>query len=336
MIRGLLRPFVHFGLAMLIVLVGASNSSATEKKPDDQLRSASGSDGALRSVIQEPVVNRNAGKLERIHTQLERTRQRRDRRWKLEPAIAGTASSSLASAPSSAQEPPPGTPRELLPDLGQIGAQVALLLGFSTNPFAIDDGFLGGGAIDLPLFNVGGGKISYEIMVTHQTATTDVRFTSPLSAIGDLLAADGLGNTLTSQVLSSLRDLPAEEDLNLLTVLPFGLKYTITSFDHLRLRPYIVGSYGVYVIFTVQDPALTVDPRLQGDFVGGIVPQAMELTARGVPEGQGNVRFGGNVGGGVEFRFIGRSSVGFEYRYHKIDDTNGDFSTFVGKLGFHF
>ncbi len=73
-----------------------------------------------------------------------------------------------------------------------------------------------------------------------------------------------------------------------------------------------------------------------GAFIGGIAPQSMELTARGVPEGQGNVRFGGNVGGGVEFRFIGRTSVGFEYRYHKIDDTNGDFSTVVGKLGFHF
>src|SRR3546814_17363409 len=63
--------------------------------------------------------------------------------------------------------------------------------------------------------------------------------TSPLSAVGDLLAADGLGGTLTSQVLSSLKDLPAEEDLDLLTVLPFGLKYMATAIEHLRLRPSI-------------------------------------------------------------------------------------------------
>jgi hypothetical protein len=238
--------------------------------------------------------------------------------------------------PSFAQATPPGTPRELLPDLGQIGAQAALLLGISTNPFKADEGLLAGGYIDLPLFNVGGGKLSYEVAVTNQRATTDVRITSPLSAVGDLLAADGLGGTLTSQVLSSLKDLPTEEDLDLLTVLPFGLKYTATAFDHVRLRPYIVGALGVYVTITDQDPKLTVDPRLQGGFIGGIAPEAIELAARGVPEGQGDIRFGGNIGGGIEYRVVGRASAGFEYRFHKVEGTNGDFSSFVGKLGFHF
>lgn len=244
----------------------------------------------------------------------------------------------LVGAPNSsaAQGAPSGTPRELLPDLGQIGAQVAVLLGASTSPFKADNGFLAGGDIDLPLFNVGGGKISYEIAVTNQRATTDVLITSPLSAVGDLLAADGLGGTLTSRVLSSLKNLPAKEQLDLLTVLPFGLKYTITALDHHRLRPYIVGSFGVYVTITDQDPKLTVDPRLGGAFIGGIAPEAIQLTARGVPEGQGDIRFGGNVGGGIEIRFVRRSSVGFEYRFHKVEGTNGDFSTFVGKLGFHF
>lgn len=239
-------------------------------------------------------------------------------------------------APSLAQQAQPGTPRELLPDLGQIGAQVSLLLGVSRNPFEADQGLLAGGYIDLPLFRVGGGKISYEIGVTNQVATTDVRITSPLSAVGDLLAADGLGGTLTSRVLSSLKDLPAEEDLDLLTVLPFGLKYTITALDSHRVRPYIVGSFGVYVTITEQDPKLTVDPRLGGPFIGGIAPEAIELAARGVPEGQGDIRFGGNVGGGLEYRFVGRSSLGLEYRFHRVEGKNGDFSTFAGKLGFHF
>ncbi len=263
-------PFVHFWLAMLIVLVGAPNSSA------------------------QPL----------------------------------------------AQQAQPGTPREVLPDLGQIGAQVSLVLGISRNPFKADQGLLAGGQIDLPLFRVGGGKISYQIAVTNQVATTDVRITSPLSAVGDLLAADGLGKTLTSQVLSSLKDLPAKEDLDLLAVLPFGLKYTVMSLDHVRVRPYIVGSFGVYVTITEQTPNATlaaVDARLGGPFIGGIAPEAIELTARGVPEGQGDIRFGGNVGGGVEFRVAARSSLAFEYRFHKVEGArNGDFSNFVGKLGFHF
>lgn len=296
-------PFALFWLAMVIVLVGAPNSSAAEKNPEDQLPSANRSAGAIRLVIQKPVVTLNAGH----------------------------------PAPSLAQQAQPGTPRELLPDLGQIGAQVSLLLGVATNPFKADEGFLAGGQIDLPLFRVGGGKISYQIAVTNQRATTDVRITSPLSAVGDLLAADGLGNTQTSKVLSSLKNLPAKEDLDLLAVLPFGLKYTVMSLDHLRVRPYIVGSFGIYVTITDQNPGLPVGSGLNGGFIGGIAPESFELVARGVPEGQGDIRFGGNVGGGVEYRFIARSSLGFEYRFHKVEGArNTDFSTFAGKLAFHF
>lgn len=299
-------PFVHFWLAMLIVLVGAPNSSAAERKPEDQLPSANSSAGAIRSVFQAPVFGFKAGK----------------------------------PAPSLAQQGQPGTPRELLPELGQIGAQVSLLLGVARNPFEAEQGLLAGGQIDLPLVRVGGGKISYQIAVTNQMATTDVLITSPLSAVGDLLKADGLGGTLTSKILSSLKNVPAEEDLDLLTVLPFGLKYTVMSLDHVRVRPYIVGSFGVYVTITDQTPnanLAAVDSRLGGGFIGGIAPEAIELTARGVPEGQGDIRFGGNVGGGVEFRIAARSSLGVEYRFHKVGDgPNGTFSTVVGKIGLHF
>lgn len=332
--RGSRCPLVYFWLAMLTVLVDAPDSMAAQKNPDDP--SANKSAGAIRTVIQEPVVSLKAVQVEGIQTYIERIQEPQDRRCKFTSVGREGTASSLASVPSLAQQAPPGTPRELLPDLGQIGAQVSLLLGVSTTPFKADNGFLAGGHIDLPLFKVGGGKISYQIAVTNQRATTDVRITSPLSAVGDLLAADGLGGTLTSRVLSSLKDLPAEEDLDLLTVLPLGLKYTITRFDHHRLRPYIVGAFGIYVTITEQDPELTIDPRLVGPFIGGIAPEAIELTARGVPEGQGDIRFGGNVGGGVEYRFIGRSSLGFEYRFHKAEGTSSDFSTFAGKLGFHF
>lgn len=254
-----------------------------------------------------------------------------------------------ASAAGAADEPAPplpplaqdssgnsGTPRELLPDLGHIGAQVAVLAGGASSPFKADGAWLLGGVIDLPLANVPGGKLSYEIAITNQRASTDVTVTSPLSAVGDLLAADGLGGTVTSRVLASLKDLPATEKMDVLAVAPFGLKYTFTSLDHRRIRPYLVGAMSVYVTITEQDPHLTVDPRLGSAFIGGIAPEAIELTARGVPEGQGDIRFGGNVGGGLEVRVAGRGSIGVEARIHKIEGTNGRFATWLAKTGIHF
>lgn len=253
-------------------------------------------------------------------------------------SIAGAAGEPAPPAPSPAGEPQgsPGTPRELLPDLGQIGAQVSVLAGGATSPFKADNGRLLGGAIDLPVANVPGGKLSYEIAITNQRASTDVTITSPLSAVGDLLAADGLGGTLTSRVLASLKNMPATEQLDLLAVAPFGLKYTFTSLDHRRIRPYLVGAVSVYVTITEQNPHLTVDPRLGAAFIGGIAPEAIELTARGVPEGQGDIRFGGNVGGGLEVRLAGRGSIGIEARIHKVEGTNGQFATWLAKAGVHF
>lgn len=257
--------------------------------------------------------------------------------------LVGTASIAGAGAPAPPVPPAaaeaqgaPGTPRELLPDLGHIGAQVSVLVGQGTSPFKADNGWLLGGAIDLPVANVPGGKLSYQIAITNQRAKTDVIITSPLSAVGDLLAADGLGGTLTSKVLASLKNMPASEQLDLLSVAPFGLKYTFTSLDHRRIRPYLVGAVAVYVTITEQDPHLTVDPRLGGAFIGGIAPEAIQLTARGVPQGQGDIRFGGNVGGGLEVRVAGRGSIGVEARIHKVEGTNGQFATWLAKAGIHF
>ena len=233
-----------------------------------------------------------------------------------------------------AQQTQPGLPREILPDLGQIGAQVSLVLGASTNPFKANTGWMTGGQIDLPLARVGNGKLSYQIAVTNQNAKTEVTITSPLSAVGDLLAADGLGNTLTSKTLSSLKNMPATETMNILSVMPFGLKYTATAG---RIRPYLVGAFGVYVTILDEDPHLTSDPRLAGAFIGGIAPEAIELSARGVPQGQGDIQFGFNAGAGVEARVASRGSLGAEYRFHRIQaSANGAFSTITAKLAFHF
>lgn len=249
--------------------------------------------------------------------------------------VAPTSTASAQPAAAAAQGSS-GTPRELLPDLGHIGAQVSALVGGASSPFEADGGWLLGGLIDLPVANVPGGKLSYEIAITNQRASTDVIITSPLSAVGDLLAADGLGGTLTSRVLASLKAMPATEQMDVMAVAPFGLKYTFTSLDHKRIRPYLVGAVSVYVTITEQNPHLTVDPRLGSAFIGGISPEAIELTARGVPEGQGDVRFGGNVGGGFEVRVAGRASIGVEARIHKMEGKNGQFATWLAKTGIHF
>ena len=100
----------------------------------------------------------------------------------------------LAALGTSALGQEDATPRELLPDLGQIGAQVGVLVGFSENPFRADEGFISGGTIDLPLMNAPGGKLSYEILVSLQRATTDTEVTSAVIALvnnaisGDLMS----------------------------------------------------------------------------------------------------------------------------------------------------
>ncbi|MDQ3253989.1 MAG: porin family protein, partial [Acidobacteriota bacterium] len=244
------------------------------------------------------------------------------------------------------------TPRELLPDIGQIGAEVNLLVGGAQNPYRSKAGFFAGGSINLPLKRVPGGKLSYEIMVTLQKSKTDVQVTSPVFALVNSALNRELGNP--PSVNNLFGPLPvthtAEERSTVLTVVPAALKYTVTSLDRNRIRPYVVVGLGTYVSLSTQNlkdfnasrfvaiPSVAnlLNTLLQGPLVGGLAPAAPELRERGIGQGQGDVRFGVNFGGGVEFRITSRTSFGVDYRVNKIEGRNSTYSTLAFKQGFHF
>jgi len=219
---------------------------------------------------------------------------------------------------------------------------VGLLIGGSQNPFRSDEGFIAGGYIDLPLKEVPGGKISYEILASLQRTTTNTETTSGVIALVNNAVSGNLFSPLpvTNRV---------EERMTVLTVMPFGLKYTLMSLG--RFRPYGVAGLGTYVTLTSQklvdfDAARFVGPGatadllnslLNGPLIGGLVPAAPELRARGVAAGQGDFRFGVQYGGGVEYRVSPRFSLGFDVRFNKIEGRNGGtFTSFAAKPAFHF
>ena len=232
--------------------------------------------------------------------------------------------------------------RELLPDIGQIGAEFGLLLGGSTNPFRADKGSFFGGFIDLPLkkIPVPGGKFSYEIMVGLQRNVTENR---PVTSGVFALVNFALCGSLSGPSCPLPITLNTEQRMKVLTVVPFSLKYTVTKFDRHRFRPYGVVGWGTYVTISSQNTTKgigTTDPLLNsllnGSLIGGLVPEAPELRAVGLPNGQGDIRFGVNFGGGFEYRVTHKFSLGFEYRGNRIEGKNGFFSSFSAKPTLHF
>ncbi len=244
------------------------------------------------------------------------------------------------------------TPRELLPSIGQIGAEVNLLVGGAQNPYKSNAGFFGGGSINLPLLKLPGGKLSYEIMVTLQRSKTDIQVTSPVFALVNSALNSALGTPASVNNLFGPLPItnPAVERSTVLTVVPVTFKYTLTKLDRYRFRPYIVAGLGTYVSLSTQNltqfnanrfvaiPSVAnlLNTLLQGPLIGGLAPAAPELRARGIGQGQGDVRFGLNIGGGVEFRVTRRTSFGVDYRVNKIEGRNSTYSTLAFKQGFHF
>ncbi len=245
------------------------------------------------------------------------------------------------SAPKSGSSSPYEPVRELLPDIGQVGAEFGLLLGGSTNPFQASNGSSFGGFIDLPLkkIPVRGGKLSYEIMINLQRdVTNNVPVTSGVFA---------LVNFATCGALSGPGCLPitlnTQQRMTVLTVVPFSLKYTVTKFDAHRFRPYGVVGWGTYVTISSQNTtggigssSALLNTLLNGPLIGGLAPEAPELRAVGLPNGQGDIRFGVNFGGGFEYRVTPKFSLGFEYRANKIEGRNGFFSSFQARPALHF
>jgi hypothetical protein len=296
------------------------------------------------------------------------------------PMLPSASIGSPSPSPSPSPEPPPveagyTAPRELLPDIGHIGAELGFFVGGATNPYKADKGFASGGYIDLPWKKVPGGKLSYEIMIGLQRSVTTTSSTSGVNALVNAATMNYLYNAGVFEGLPSLTDYLAgplpitsvvQERSKVLTVAPFELKYTITKLG--RFRPYVVGGLGAYVWIgsdsntatfdavsslnnygaTIGMPDLaslpvggstlgnTFNALLKGSQIGGLAPTSPELAARGVPHGQGNLLFGGQIGGGFEVRISPKLSIGADFRHNAVEGKNASFNTFAFKQGLHW
>jgi len=130
--------------------------------------------------------------------------------------------------------------------------------------------------------------------------------------------------------------------LRLMEVSPFGLKYTIRSLDHVRLRPYAAAGLDFTVVITEQTPltddslVFTGTAPFDDPLIAGVVAQAAELTARGTPTGQGNIELGWHGGGGLEIRVARGLSLNLDYRYAHTGGDNSSLHALSGALGFHW
>jgi hypothetical protein len=261
---------------------------------------------------------------------------------KLPRPLAGLAFAAILAAPSAAQEPsgppPPAGGRgtagaqyhELLPDIGLIGSQVGIAGGASWNPYEVGRGIQAAGFIDLPLARVGGGKLSYQILVGLSRARSQpFAITDQIAFVANLAAGATREAALAGPPLAPFpvrRDVRTQ--LRLLQVSPFGLKYTRRRLGSERLRPYVGAGLDFAVTITNQDPVADESLEFTGTapfdapLIGGTVAQAPELAARGYPTGQGNIDLGFHAGGGVEARVARRLSLNLDYRFTSIGSSD--------------
>jgi len=254
----------------------------------------------------------------------------------------------LAQAP--AGPPPPTSERqdagldvhELLPDIGRIGSQVGFYGGLSLNPYDVGQGFTVGGFVDLPLCRVPGGKLSYEILVGFSQARSDAfSATNPIAYVANLAAGASPAAALAGPPEAPfpvVRDVTLS--LRLLQISPFSLKWTFLP-KSARVRPFLVAGGDFIVVITAVDPVrdeslvFTGTPPFDATLIGGLVAQAPELEARGIPSGQGNLELGGHAGGGFELRLSRAVSFNMDYRFTQIGKS-ASLHTFHGGIGIHW
>ena len=233
---------------------------------------------------------------------------------------------------------------ELLPDIGRIGAQAGVMAGASWNPYEVGRGIQAAGYIDLPLARVPGGKLSYELVIGLSHATSHpFTITNPLAYVANLAAGASPEAARAGPpgapfpVVRSVRT-----RLRLMEISPFGLKYTVRTLDHARLRPYAAAGLDFAVVITHQTPLgdesldLTGTAPFDDPLIGGVVSQAPELTARGTPSGQGDIELGWHAGGGLEVRVARGLSLNFDYRFLSVGGRNGRLHAVSSALGFHW
>lgn len=255
---------------------------------------------------------------------------------------AGTAGELQPAVPPSGGE---GLPQELLPSLGKIGATAALMAGAHSGPFGASAGSYLGGSVELPLFAAPGGRVQYEFSVGLGRSDTPVRVTSNVAQVANLAVLanthPGGGPANVEAALAGRAPAPyavqydTTSRLQVLRVVPFGLKYVGTGLDRFRLRPYAAAGLALTVAITNQRTADATPAPFGGALIAGQLAGAVELVERGVPSGQGGIGLGLDAGGGIEWRARPGLSLGLDVRFNRL--TNGhSFATAVTRAGMHF
>ncbi len=243
-----------------------------------------------------------------------------------------------------------GMPQELLPNLGLIGASSSFSAGVHSGPYSGGRGTYLSGGVSLPLMKAPGGQLLYEFSAGLTRSDTQLRITSNVAQVANL-AVLGPGQLTDALQGTGAAPFPVRVDsqskIDLLQVLPFGLKYQNTSLSRWRLRPYVVMGFGLYVTISNQttltglrnESALTSlfgnGAPFGGALIGGQIAAAKELTALGIPSGQGGISPGFQTGGGLEWRMKPRFSWGLDLRWNMLG-SGANFYTIAPRGTFHF
>jgi hypothetical protein len=258
-----------------------------------------------------------------------------------------------ARAEPPAGPPPPTSERtgsgpqvhELLPDLGRIGSEVGLIGGVSFNPYDTGTGFELAGFVDLPLTRAPGGKLSYAILIAFSKADSEpFTITDAVAYVANLAAGASPAAALAGPPEAPFpvrREVTL--DLRLLQISPFALKWTLLGLDRARIRPFLTLGIDFLVVISRVDPlrdeslSFTGSAPFDDPLIGGLLAQAPELSARGVPSGQGNLELGGHAGAGFEVRLARGVSLNLDYRYTQIGSrTTGHLHAVSGGIGIHW
>jgi hypothetical protein len=255
-------------------------------------------------------------------------------------------------------------PQELLPNLGKIGAKVSFRAGANSGPFALNTGGFFGGAIELPLALIPGGRLNYEISLGLAQTSRTLPVTSNVAQISNLAVLTALnpnnGAENVQEALSGTGDspFPVTSDgkwrVQVLELIPFALKYNSTLLDRYRLRPYAVLGLGTYVSISnqlvssgIRTDSTLPPPTLQalaallgpspfgGSLIGGQIAPARQLPGRGVPAGQGGIDIGLHYGTGIEYRWTSGLSIALDARFNKVPG-GLSYHTTTASWGWHF
>jgi len=262
------------------------------------------------------------------------------------PAPPVTSAVDVTPVEAAPATPASRVPQELLPGLGRIGAAASFMVGAHSGPFRLANGPYLGGSVELPLARVPGGRLLYEFSAglglsdTALQVTSNVAQVANLAVLANTVPAGGAANVDAAFAGRPPAPFAVQYDvtsqLQLLQVSPFGLKYALTSLDRFGLRPYAAAGLGLFVTITNQRAAVgTAQGPFSGALIGGQISAAQELTARGVPAGQGGIDLGVVAGGGIEWRARRGFSIGLDVRVNQLSDRRS-FVTAATRAGFHF